>query len=116
VSVVWLNDTGVNQLVNRLHCTMQKVYTSLQRFVSASENLQVEVNNRLTLRVAQTSVYEQNITDKETEVLQTDETLASALIQLALAEQSVIEKQNTVASADQAVRDAEDAVEAARKF
>jgi hypothetical protein len=81
VSVASLNDTVVDQLVNRLYCAIQKVYVSLEQFVSSSENLQIEVNNRLQSNVAQAGVYEQNITDKETEIVQTDQALTIALSQ-----------------------------------
>ncbi|CAF1271178.1 unnamed protein product [Rotaria sordida] len=115
VNVASLDDTAVSQLVNRLYCGVQRAYALLQQSVLSSENLQVEVNNRLTLNVAQAGAYEENIRGKETEVLQTNQALSNALSQLTLAEHAVIEKQNAVANADQAVRDAEEAVEKARK-
>ncbi|CAF1396585.1 unnamed protein product [Rotaria sordida] len=115
VNVASLDDTAVSQFVNRLYCAVQRTYALLQQSVLSSENLQVEVNNRLTLNVAQAGAYEENIRGKETEVLQTNQALSNALSQLTLAEHAVIEKQNAVANADQAVRDAEEAVEKARK-
>ncbi|CAF4117340.1 unnamed protein product [Rotaria sordida] len=115
VNVASLDDTAVSQLVNRLYCAVQRAYALLQQSVLSSENLQVEVNNRLTSNVAQAGAYEENISGKETEVLQTNQALSNALSQLTLAEHAVIEKQNAVANADQAVRDAEEAVEKARK-
>ena len=114
VNVATLDDTSVGQLVNRLYCSVQKIFNSLQQSVTASEKLQVDVNTRLETNVAQAGVYEQNIIDKETEIVQTDEALNVAFSQLASAEQAVIDKQNAVAAAEQTYRQAEAAVEKAR--
>ncbi len=115
VNVTLLDESAVGQLVNRLYCAIRKTHVSLEQSVSISENLQVEVNARLTFNVAQAGAYERSITDIETGILQTDESLKSALNQLAAAEQAVIEKQNGVAKANEGVREAEEAVEEARK-
>jgi chromosome segregation ATPase len=115
INVASLDDTIVAQLVSRLYCSVRKIYNSLQQSVLASEKLQVDVNTRLISSVAQEGAYEQDIRDKEAEIVQTDITLTSALAQLVLAEQAVIEKQHVVAAADQAVRNAEEDVEKARK-
>jgi hypothetical protein len=115
INVASLDDTIVAQLVSRLYCSVRKIYNSLQQSVLASEKLQVDVNTRLISSVAQEGAYEQDIRDKEAEIVQTDITLTSALAQLVLAEQAVIEKQHVVAASDQAVRNAEEDVEQARK-
>jgi chromosome segregation ATPase len=115
INVASLDDTIVAQLVSRLYCSVRKIYNSLQQSVLASEKLQVDVNTRLISSVAQEGAYQQDIRDKEAEIVQTDITLTSALAQLVLAEQAVIEKQHVVAAADQAVRNAEEDVEKARK-
>jgi hypothetical protein len=115
INVASLDDTIVAQLVSRLYCSVRKIYNSLQQSVLASEKLQVDVNTRLISSVAQEGAYEQDIRDKEAEIVQTDITLTSALAQLVLAEQAVIEKQHVVAASDQAVRNAEEDVEKARK-
>lgn len=115
VNVTFLDDTTVGQLVNRLYCAVRKTHATLEQSVAASEILQVEVNTRLTTNLAQKATYEQNITNLQTGIVQTDESLKIAHSQLAAAEQAVIEKQNAVAEADRAVREAEEAVEKARK-
>ncbi|CAF2783507.1 unnamed protein product [Rotaria sp. Silwood2] len=115
VDAASLDDTAVGQLVNRLYCAIREVYNSLQQAVLASEQLRVHVSDRLTSSVAQASAYEQDVLDKESAISQVDQALSGALTQLALAEHAVIEKEKAVASADQTVRDAEYAIEQAKK-
>ena len=115
VDVAALDDDAVGRVVNRLYCSVQKVYQSLQQSVAASETLQANVGARLSTTVAQVGAQEQRIRDKDVEIAHTNQILASTQNQLVAAQQAVREKERAVADANQAVRDAEEDVERARK-